>query len=136
MSEQNKALIRRWFEEVWNKGRPEAVDEMLSPEGVIRGLGAPQGPAEFKQFHRAYRNAFPDFTVQIDDVIGEGDMIAARWHGSGTHGGDGLGVPATGAKVQLAGMTFGRMQHGRIVEGWNIYDELGLLKQIGVVKLP
>ena len=104
MSAENKALIRRWFEEVWNKGREAAIDEMLTPRAMVHGLGPDlQGPDAFKGFYRAYRNAFPDVKIQIEDILAEGDIVATRWAGAGTHQGDGLGFPATGRPGAVPG---------------------------------
>ena len=80
MSEHNKAFIRRWFEEVWNKGREEAIDEMFAEEGVANGLvdegGQPlRGPAGFKPFFRKFREAFPEIEVVVEDAIAEGDLL-------------------------------------------------------------
>jgi steroid delta-isomerase-like uncharacterized protein len=137
MSAENKVLVRRWFEEVWNKGRAAAIDEMLAPNGVVHGLGpAPQNNAEFKKFHTAYRNAFPDVSIQIEAMVAEGDLVAARWHGKATHRGDGLGFAATGKPIHFSGMVFVRIEGGKLVEGWNIFDQLSMLQQMGLVTLP
>lgn len=137
MSVENRALVRRWFEEVWNKGRAAAVDEMLATHAVIHGLGEDlHGPAGFKPFHEAYRSAFPDVKIQIDDMVAEGDTVAARWSGKGTHRGEGLGFAATNRPVQFRGMVFVRVEQGKLVEGWNNFDQLGMLQQLGVVNLP
>lgn len=137
MSTENKALIRRWFEEVWNQGRAPAIDEILAETGVVHGLGSDAlGPAGFKAFHSAYRDAFPDVQIQIDDIVAEGDTVAARWSGTATHRGGGLGVPATGRQVRFSGMVFVRVEQGKLVEGWNNFDQLGMLQQLGVVNLP
>jgi steroid delta-isomerase-like uncharacterized protein len=137
MSAENKVLVRRWFEEVWNKGRAAAIDELLAGNSVVHGLGPnPQGPAEFKKFHAAYRNAFPDVTIQIEAMVAEGDVVATRWSGKATHRGDGLGFAATGKTVRFSGMVFIRVEGGKFVEGWNVFDQLGMLQQIGVVNLP
>ena len=136
MSTENKALVRRWFEEVWNRGHEAAIDEMFAGHGVVHGLGSDMhGPEGFKPFHAAYRNAFPDVTIQIDDIVAEGDTVAARWSGTGTHRGDGLGVAATGNRVHFSGMTFVRIEQGKMVEGWNNFDQLGMLQQLGAVNL-
>lgn len=137
MSAENKVLIRRWFEEVWNRGRAAAIDEMLAGQAMIHGLG-PQtmNVNAFKQFHTQYRNAFPDVRIQVDDVIAEGDKVAVRWSGTGTHQGNDLGFAASGNAVRFAGMTIGRVENGKLVEGWNVFDELGMLQQCGVVNLP
>ena len=131
------ALLRRWFEEVWNKGRVEAIDEMLGAVAVIHGLGDDlHGPAGFRSFHASYRDAFPDVNIQVHDVVSDGGMVAVRWSGTGTHRGDGLGLRATGKAVSFQGMTFARVKQGVIVEGWNLFDQLGMLQQLGAVNLP
>ncbi|HEU5257931.1 MAG TPA: ester cyclase [Vicinamibacterales bacterium] len=137
MSIENKTLVQRWFSEVWNEGRADAIDEMLADDAVIHGLGANlQGPAEFKRFHSGYRNAYPDVTIDVDDLVAEGDMVAVRWSARGTHRGDGLGFPATGKRAQFTGMVFVRIKAGKLVEGWNNFDQLGMLQQLGIVSLP
>ena len=138
MSSDNKALIRRWFEEVWNQGRIETIDELMAPGCVVHGLGAGvlDGPAGFKPFHASYRNAFPDVRLTIDDIVGEGSIVAARWSGTGTHRGNGLGLPATDRTVTFSGMTFARVENGKLVEGWNVFDQLSMLQQLGVVAAP
>jgi steroid delta-isomerase-like uncharacterized protein len=137
MSGDNKAFIRRWFDEVWNKKRTEAIDEMMDANCVVAGLGQPlRGPAEFKAFHAAYIDAFPDVEIRVEQIVGEGDIVAARWSGGGTHRGAGLGFAATHKSASFSGMTFARVENGKLVEGWNAFDQLGLLQQLGVVKLP
>jgi steroid delta-isomerase-like uncharacterized protein len=137
MSTENKALVRRWFEEVWSKGRTDAIDEMLASDAIIRGLGPDlRGPEEFKPFHAVYRAAFPDITIRMDDMVAEGDIVAARWSGTGTHRGDSLGFPATGRQVNLTGMVFARVKNGKLVEGWNVFNQLEMLQQCGIVALP
>jgi steroid delta-isomerase-like uncharacterized protein len=136
MAAENKALVRRWFEEVWNKGSADAIDEMLAPDAIVHGLGADMGQADFKRFHAAYRDAFPNVTIQIDETVAEGDMVAARWSGSGTHSGAGLGFAATGKHARFTGMVFVRVREGRLVEGWNNFDQLGMLQQLGAVTVP
>jgi steroid delta-isomerase-like uncharacterized protein len=137
MSAENKALVRRWFEEVWNKGRASAIDELLAPDAVIHGLGPADlhGPAGFKRFHTAYREAFPDLKVQIEDIVAEGDIVAIRWSGTATHQGGGLGFAATNRPVRVRGMGFARAQNGKLLEGWNNFDELGILAQLGILDL-
>jgi steroid delta-isomerase-like uncharacterized protein len=137
MSIENKTLVQRWFSEVWNEGRADAIDEMLADDAAVHGLGPDlHGPAEFKDFHSAYRNAYPDVTIHIDDLVAEDDMVAVRWSASGTHRGDGLGFPATGRRAQFTGMVFVRIKEGKLVEGWNNFDQLGMLLQLGIVSLP
>ncbi len=137
MSIENKTLVRRWFEEVWNKGRVAAIDEMLASHTVMHGLGDDlHGATDFKRFHSGYRNAYPDVTIQIDDLVAEGDMVAVRWTAKGTHRGEGLGFAPTGRQVEFGGMGFARVTDGKLIEAWNNFDQLGMLQQLGVVNLP
>jgi len=137
MSAQNKTLVRRWFDQVWNKGRAEAIDELLTDRSVVHGLGDDLvGSSGFKPFHAAYRNAFPDLTLQIDRMVAEDDLVAVHWSATATHSGGGLGFAATGKPVTFSGMAFIRVEGNKLVEGWNSFDQLGLLQQIGVVTLP
>jgi steroid delta-isomerase-like uncharacterized protein len=137
MSTENKALVRRWFDQVWNRGRTETIDEILSERSVVHGLG-PQlrGPAEFKPFHAAYRDAFPDVNIQIEHLVAEGDLVAVHWKATATHKGGGLGFAATNKPVTFGGMALVRVEGNKVVEGWNNFDQLGLLQQIGAVTLP
>lgn len=138
MSEENKALIRRWFEEVWNKKRPEAIDEMVAPGCVIYGLADASGneitaPADFKAFHQVFCGAFPDIEVTVEDTIAEGDLVAARCSVRGKHSGDHLGIAATNAPVEFAGMVFLRVKDGKFIESWNNFDFLKMNQQIGII---
>lgn len=134
MSAENKALVERWFDEVWNKGRVDAIDEMMAPDALVHGLGPDMvGPAAFKSFHAAFRTAFPDVRVQVDEMIAEGDRVAYRLTACGTHQGEGLGFPATNCRCSFVAMGSARIAGGRIVEGWNLIDELGMRTQLGAV---
>jgi steroid delta-isomerase-like uncharacterized protein len=136
--EANKALVRRWFEEVWNKGRAEAIKEMFASDGIAHGLSDDpenplKGPADFKPFHDTFRGAFPDIEVIVEDLIAEGDKVAARCSVRGKHTGDHLGVVASNAPVQFTGMVIVRIKDGKIVEGWNNFDFMRVNKQIGAI---
>lgn len=138
MSSDNKALVRRWFEEVWNQGRAEAIEELLAEDGVLHGLadatGAPvRGPAEFKAFHAQFREAFPDIVVTIEETIAEGDLVAVRCLVRGKHRGDSLGFKATQAPVEFTGIAIVRVQDGKFVEAWNNFDFMTMNKQLGVI---
>ena len=140
MSEENKALVRRWFEEVWNKGRAEAIDELFAADGLAHGLadetGEPlRGPANFRVFHAKFREAFPDIEVTVEDVITEGDKLAARCSVRGRHQSDSLGFAATGSPVEFTGMTFVRVRDGQIVEAWNNFDFMAMFQQLGALQL-
>ncbi len=137
MSEANKALIVRWFEEVWNQGKESTIDELASPDVLAHGLGDTDtdlhGAAEFKSFVRNLRGAFPDIHISVEDIITEGDKLSARLLVVGTHQGANIGVPPTGRRVRIEAITQVRISGGRIVEGWNSWDRLGLLRQIGAL---
>jgi steroid delta-isomerase-like uncharacterized protein len=140
MSEENKALVRRWFEEVWNKGRAEAIDEMFAEDGVAHGLsdatGEPlRGPAGFRPFFNSFREAFPDIEVVVEDVIAEGDKLAARCSVRARHQGDTLGFRATGRPMEITGMVFIRARDGKIVEAWNNFDFMAMFQQLGAVEM-
>ena len=132
--DNNKALSRRWFEEVWNKKRDDAIEEMLAPGGVVHGLSESgedlPGPDAFRRFYRQFRSGFPDVRVTVDQVIAEGDMTALRFTAYGTHTGDGLGIKATGRPIRVSGMCMVRWKDGKIVEGWNEFDAASLMRQI------
>ena len=135
---ESGAVMRRWFEEVWNKGREDAIDEMFAPEGVAHGLVDEngeelRGPSGFKPFFRRFREAFPDIQVTVEDCICEGDRAAARCTVRATHGGDALGVAATNNAVEFDGLCIIRVRDGKIVEAWNNFDFARLNRQIGLV---
>jgi predicted ester cyclase len=138
MSEENKEVVRRWFEEVWNKGRAEAIDEMFDEYGIAHGLSADPanpitGPRNFKPFHTLFREAFPNMLIEIDDMVAEGDKVAARCSVRAKHEGDFMGRTATQAPVEFTGMTIVRINNGKIVEAWNNFDFQTLHKQVGLV---
>jgi steroid delta-isomerase-like uncharacterized protein len=136
MSEENKALLRRWFDEVWNKGNAGAIDEMFAADGIAHGLSDDEeqpmkGPAGFKPFHEVFRGAFPDIEVIVNDMIAEGDKVVARCSVRGKHSGDHLGIAASNSPVLFTGMAIVRIEDGMIVEAWNNFDFLKMNRQIG-----
>ena len=138
MSDNNKALTQRWFEEVWNKGRADAISEMFAADGIAHGLsddgGNPLcGPEGFKEFHAKFRSAFPDIVVTIEDMVAEGDKVAARCSVRGKHTGDSLGFAATNAPVEFTGISIIRIKDDKIVEGWNNFDFMRMNQQLGVL---
>ena len=138
MSDAKKQVMHQWFEEVWNKGRAEAIAEMAAADMIVHGLGEEmRGPEGFKPFHTSFRDAFPDIVVTVEDVICEGSICAARWTATGTHRGAGLGFAATDKRMSVSGMTWARIDgNGQLSEGWNSFDRLGMLQQLGVIPAP
>jgi steroid delta-isomerase-like uncharacterized protein len=133
-------LIHRWFDEVWNHGREDSVDELFAPDGIAHGLGEAasevRGPDAFKIFLRNMRTALPDVSVRIDDTIVHDDKAVVRVLLTGTHLGEGLGVPASGLPVAISGIIIIRAAGSQIAEGWNNWDQLGLLQQTGAIPAP
>jgi steroid delta-isomerase-like uncharacterized protein len=138
MSEDNRQLVHRWFEEVWNKGRAEAVDELFADDGLAHGLadesGAPlRGAMAFREFHKKFRSAFPDIVVTVEDTVAEGDKVAARCRVRAVHAGDDLGFAATQRPMEITGMTIVRIKDGKIVEAWNNFDFMSMFRQLGAL---
>jgi steroid delta-isomerase-like uncharacterized protein len=136
MAQAKTDFIRRWFDEVWNKGRMEAIDEMASPDVVGHGQAQHAtdiGLKEFKPFVLGFRSAFPDIKVTFDYIIEQGDKVVARWTATMTHKGEFLGFAPTGNKATITGTSTQRISGGKLIEGWDNWDQLGLLVQIGAV---
>jgi steroid delta-isomerase-like uncharacterized protein len=138
MSEENKQLVRRWFEEVWNSGRADAIDEMFAENGIAHGLSDDPsqpitGPQEFRPFHTLFRDAFPNMMIVVEDMVAEGDKVAARCSVRAKHEGDFMGREATQAPVEFTGMTIVRVANGKIAEAWNNFDFMRLHKQVGLI---
>ena len=135
-TEENKALARRVLEEMFNKGNLDVADKLLAPDYVNHDAAMPEdvhGPEGFKQYVSAYRSAFSDIHVEIEDQIAEGDKVVTRWTGTGTHDGELAGIPPTGNRVTLPGMEIVRISDGKLVEGWEGYDMMNLMRQLGVM---
>jgi predicted ester cyclase len=125
--EENKALVRREQEELWNHtGDLDAAEELFAPE---QAGAARQEAADF-------RRGFPDVVSTIEDLIAEGDRVAARWKSRATHLGEYVGVLPTGKEVEFTGISVYRIEGGRISESWTVEDDLGLMRQIGAVPEP
>jgi steroid delta-isomerase-like uncharacterized protein len=120
MSPDYAALVRRWFEEVWNQRRAQTVDELLTAESVCHlEDGDITGPQEFRQrVVEPFLAAFPDLRVTVEGVLADGDAVAVRWSAAGTHRGDRPGVPPTGRAVSFRGLTWVRVREGQLLEAW------------------
>lgn len=137
MEEERAQFAHRWFEEVWNKKRPEAVDEMLAEDGVGYGLpgGEIRGPAAFKEYQSALISAYPDLKVIVEDTVVEGDKVAARCHVTGVHQGHGLGLAPSNQPVDFTGIVLLRVKDGKIVEAWNEFNFMEMYQQVGALTL-
>lgn len=130
-AQENTRLARRWFEEVWNGRREETVRELMPPHtvGHMEGMEA-RGPDDFLAARAALLEAFPDFAVTVEATAAEEDVVAVRWSVSGTHRGASLGFPATSRPVTFRGMTWLRFAGGKIVEGWDSWNQGRLLQSL------
>jgi len=138
MSETNKAICRQLIEEVVNRGNLAVVDSLVASSYVYHGPGGLElrGPEGFKQLVTMYRTAFPDLKMTIDDAIAEGDKVVLRWTGRGTHRGDLAGIAPTGRATTVTGLVVSRLANGKIVEDFESFDEVGMLRQLGVTTIP
>jgi steroid delta-isomerase-like uncharacterized protein len=137
--EENKAVARRWFEDLFNAGNLEVADEITASDHVNHDPTLPDiptGPEGQKQVVNLYRGAFTNAHISVEDQLAEGDRVATRWTGSGTHQGELMGVAPTGNQVTITGITINRVSGGKIAESWTNYDALGMMQQIGAVAEP
>ena len=133
-TEANKALWRRFYEEVWDKGNTEFAYEVFAEEYVrhdLRATAAIPGPAGQKKIADDFRAAFPDLRMAIDFLFGEGEWVVARWTATGTHTGPWGGVEPTGRPIVFSAVNIVRFDDGKVVEIWNHRDDLGLMEQLG-----
>ena len=139
-SETNKTVSRRFFEEVFGKGNLNVLDEIIAKDQVNSGPGTlpglPNGPEGAKQLVTVYRNAFPDVRFTIDEQIAEGEKVVTRWTAHGTHRGELQGIPATGKSSTVTGIAVDRIVNGKIAESWGIFDQFGMMQQLGVIPTP
>jgi steroid delta-isomerase-like uncharacterized protein len=133
--EENKVLARRLTEEVMNKGNLAVIEELLDTNFVFHHPTGKDlhGPEEFKQLISTIRMGFPDIHFIMYDIIAEGDMVAYRWKLRGTHKNEFRGIPPTGKTVTMWGLVIDRIADGKIVELWERYDTLGLMRQLDVI---
>ena len=140
LTETNKTVSRRFLEEVWNKGNLALLNEIIAKDHVDSGPGTlpglPTGPEGSKQLVTVYRNAFPDVHFTIDEQIAEGDNVVTRWTAHGTHKGELVGIPATGKSTTVTGIAIDRIVNGKIAESWGIFDQFGMMQQLGVIPVP
>jgi len=134
MSDDNVALGRRWFEEVWNQKKSNSVPELLAADAVMHGISETgedvHGPAGFLALHAKLLSAFPDMQFTLDDCFGAGDKIVVRWTATMRHAGPGLGIEATGAEITLRGMGIARIADGKVQETWDNWDRMAMFEQI------
>ena len=132
-AEKNKAIARRVFTEILSQGKYEAADEIYATDFVNHGLTRDASLKEDEAGARGWRQAAPDLVVTVEQMVAEGDRVAVVWTGRGTNTGAGMGLPATGKKVQVRGLTLFRIVDSKIREEWSAWDQLSLLRQAGLI---
>ncbi|CAA9410824.1 MAG: hypothetical protein AVDCRST_MAG55-1338 [uncultured Rubrobacteraceae bacterium] len=133
-AEENKELVRRFVEEFWNEGNAATADELMAPDAEIH---IPTGEVVdldgLKGFAATFRGSFPDWHSTLEELVAEGDRVAERWTGRGTHLGELQGIPPTGKRVEAPGSVFYRLVEGKIVEFRGQLDMMGLMQQLGAM---
>jgi steroid delta-isomerase-like uncharacterized protein len=132
--DENKALIRRFYEEVWDRGNTEFAHEVFAEDYVrhdLRPTAALPGPEGQKRIADDFRAAFPDLRVSVDLVVGGDDFVVGRWTASGTHLGQWGGLAPTGRPATFSAANIFRFENGKVAEIWNHRDDFGLFEQIG-----
>jgi steroid delta-isomerase-like uncharacterized protein len=138
--EENKAVIRRWIE-AYNERDMQAEADVLAP-GYVAHVPAAPGPLDlegleaWRQFTAPFTEAFPDLRLTVEEIVAEGDMVAARVAFHGTHRGELQGIPPTGKEVAFSSMEFNRVVGGKVEEHWVVLDLLGLMQQLGAIPEP
>jgi steroid delta-isomerase-like uncharacterized protein len=140
-TEDNKALARRFHEEIFSQGNITLIDEICDANWTYHDPGDPQGtwprgPQGARQLINLYRTAFPDLQFTYEDQVAEGDKVVSRWTVRGTHKGELMGIPPTGKQTTVTGITIMRIADGKIAEDWANFDALGMLQQFGVIPAP
>jgi steroid delta-isomerase-like uncharacterized protein len=133
--EANKAVIGRFFEDIFNQGHLDVADEIVATNYINHNPapGETPGVAGLKQFVTSIRTAFPNLHFTIDDLLAEGDKVTTRWTVTGTHQSEFAGIPATGKPVTVAAINIHRIVDGKVQEGWLNWDALGMMQQLGVI---
>lgn len=130
-AEQNRAQAIRWFREVWNERTGDAIEEIMTPDckGCMEGVGDVDA-AGFRAAWSSMLEAFPDLSVEVLDTVADRDHVVVGWRLSATHTGDGLGISPTGRHVNVRGMTWFTFADGRIVEGWDSWNQGALVAEL------
>lgn len=135
MSEENKQLVRRIYDEAVSSGSYDVLDEVVASNYVSHGLPMPiNGPEGFRQGVEAFRSAFPDLYMLVEEQIAEGDQVSDQGYLTGTHRGEFLGVPASGQQIKVNLIAIWRIENSMVVENWIQIDLMSLMQQIGAIQ--
>jgi steroid delta-isomerase-like uncharacterized protein len=136
-AEENMRIVRRIFEQVFDRHNLDVVDELYATDFVYHSPGNPDIDREgLKQGFTAYLTAVPDVRMTVEDMFASGDRVATRFTARGTHRGEYLGAPPTGKQITVTAIIINRLVGGKIVEDWEWEDQLGVLRQLGLVSFP
>ena len=137
-AEENKAIFRRYVEEVGNEGKLELADGIFDRYLAHQpdGSALERGPEDVKRFMGEFQEAFPDFHTEIEDQIAEDDKVVTRWTMHGTHRGEFRGIAPTGNALEITGIGIFRFSEGKVVESWDNFDQLGMMRQLGAIPTP
>ena len=130
------AVVRAWFQEIWNEGREEAIDRLAAANFIAHGAPSLRSPADFKVLYRQFRQALSEIDVTVERTVTQGEFCAGYCRVKGRHTGDGFGGAATNRVVKFDGVVMALVRDGRIVEGWNCFDFLSMYQQIGWINTP
>lgn len=130
------AVVRSWFQEIWNEGREDAIDRLADANFVAHGAPSLRSTADFKVLYRQFRQALSDINVTVEQAVTQGEYCAGYLRVRARHTGDGFGGAPTNRVVQFDGVVMALVRDGRIVEGWNCFDFLSMYQQIGWVNTP
>src|SRR5213595_927713 len=133
LQEQNKAIAKRAFEELLSGGRFELAEQLYAKDFANHGIHRDIGLQEDQEALKGWHQAFPDISIVPEKLIAEGDLVAIYWIARGTNTGTGNGLPATGKKGELAGITIWRIVDGKIKEEWSAFDQLSMMQQLGLL---
>ena len=135
---ENKAVLRRFFEELFTDGKLDTADEIVTTDYVNHypAPGETPGVEGVKQFVTMLRTAFPDIHFTVDDQVAEADTVTTRWTATGTHQAEFAGIPATVKPIRITAINIHRVTDGKIQEGWLNWDALGMMQQLGVIPTP
>lgn len=136
--EANKAVVRRYYEEVLNAGRVDVLDELAAQDYVEHDPfpGQGNGRGDLERRAATLIEAFSPCTFTIEDLVAEGDKVVVRWSSSGTHSGEFLGIPATHRSYTISGIDIHRVEDDKLAEHWHVVDQLSQLQQLGLIPAP
>ena len=132
-TDANKAIIRDFFEQVWNQADEAAIDRFIAEDAAGNDPDFGIGREGFKRQWRNWRAAFPDLHFEVEELVAEDDVVVSRWTLTGTHTGQFLGIPPTGRAIRVGGMSLDHLKDGLLVSGFDGWDNLGLRQQLGAI---